>query len=190
MRAVVFALMAASLLCAASARGGDTERWLRRAQDVTIVRDEWGIAHIYGKTDADTVFGAIYAQAEDDFGRIERNYLISLGWLAQAEGESAVYDDLRQRLFIDTRELKARYAGSPAWLRSLMSAWADGLNYFLDQHPRITPKLIKHFEPWMALSFTEGSIGGDIEGIALAKLEEFYRKHPVNQRQNITAAGG
>jgi acyl-homoserine-lactone acylase len=170
--------MAASLLCAASARGGDTQRWLRRAQDVTIVRDEWGIAHIYAKTDADTVFGAIYAQAEDDFGRIERNYLISLGWLAQAEGESAVYGDLRQRLFIDTRELKARYAGSPAWLRRLMSAWADGLNYFLDRHPRITPKLIKHFEPWMALSFTEGSIGGDIEGIDLNALKDFYAGQP------------
>jgi len=178
MRAVVFALMAACLLCAASARGGDTGRWLRRAQDVTIVRDEWGIAHIYGKTDADSVFGAIYAQAEDDFGRIERNYLISLGWLAQAEGESAVYDDLRQRLFIDTRELKARYAGSPAWLCSLMSAWADGLNYFLDRHPRIKPKLIKHFEPWMALSFTEGSIGGDIEGIDLHALRDFYAGQP------------
>jgi len=170
--------MAACLLCAASARGGDTGRWLRRAQDVTIVRDEWGIAHIYGKTDADSVFGAIYAQAEDDFGRIERNYLISLGWLAQAEGESAVYDDLRQRLFIDTRELKARYAGSPAWLCSLMSAWADGLNYFLDRHPRIKPKLIKHFEPWMALSFTEGSIGGDIEGIDLHALRDFYAGQP------------
>jgi acyl-homoserine-lactone acylase len=178
MRAVVFALVGASLLCAAAAQGGDTHRWLRRAQDVTIVRDEWGIAHIYGKTDADAVFGAIYAQAEDDFGRIEHNYLLSLGWLAQAEGESAVYGDLRQRLFIDTPELKARYAGSPAWLRTLMSAWADGLNYFLDRHPRIKPKLIKRFEPWMALSFTEGSIGSDIEGIDLAALKDFYGGQP------------
>jgi acyl-homoserine-lactone acylase len=174
MRAVVFALMGASLLCAASARGHDTGRWLRRTQDVTIVRDEWGIAHIYGKTDADAVFGAIYAQAEDDFGRIEHNYLVSLGWLAQAEGESAVYGDLRQRLFIDTRVLKAQYAGSPAWLRTLMSAWADGLNCFLDRHPRIKPKVIRHFEPWMALSFTEGSIGGDIEDIDLPALKDFY----------------
>src|SRR5580658_9371521 len=174
MRAVVFALMGASLLCTASARGHDTGRWLRRTQDVTIVRDQWGIAHIYGKTDADAVFGAIYAQAEDDFGRIEHNYLVSLGWLAQAEGESAVYGDLRQRLFIDTRVLKAQYAGSPAWLRTLMSAWADGLNCFLDRHPRIKPKVIRHFEPWMALSFTEGSIGGDIEDIDLPALKDFY----------------
>jgi acyl-homoserine-lactone acylase len=188
MRAVVFALLGVSLLCAASARGGDTERWLRRAQDVTIVRDEWGIAHIYGKTDADAVFGAIYAQAEDDFGRIEHNYLLSLGWLAQTEGESAVYRDLRQRLFIDTRELKARYAGSPAWLRMLMSAWADGLNYFLDRHARIKPKLIKHFEPWMALSFTEGSIGGDIEGIDLAALKEFYGGQPSTARAQVEEA--
>jgi acyl-homoserine-lactone acylase len=192
MRAVVFALVGASLLCAAAAHGGDTHRWLRRAQDVTIVRDEWGIAHIYGKTDADAVFGAIYAQAEDDFGRIEHNYLLSLGWLAQAEGESAVYGDLRQRLFIDTRELKARYAGSPAWLRTLMLAWADGLNYFLDRHPRIKPKLIKRFEPWMALSFTEGSIGSDIEGIDLAALKDFYGGQPSTAPAEVVepSAGG
>ena len=49
------------------------------------------------------MFGAIYAQAEDDFNRIERNYLNSLGWLAQAEGETAVYSDLRERLFIDAK---------------------------------------------------------------------------------------
>ncbi len=146
----------------------------QRAAHVTIVRDNWGIAHIYGESDADTVFGAIYAQAEDDFNRIERNYLNGLGWLAQAEGEAAIYSDLRARLFIDPVRLRQQYAASPQWLKSLMSAWADGLNYFLAKHPAVHPKVIHHFEPWMALSFTEGSIGGDIEGIDLAKLQEFY----------------
>ncbi len=83
------------------------------------------------RSDADTVFGAIYAQAEDDFNRIERNYLNGLGWLAQAEGESAVYSDLRARLFVDTDDLQRRYRESPQWLKTLMLAWSDGLNYFL-----------------------------------------------------------
>jgi acyl-homoserine-lactone acylase len=145
-----------------------------RAARVTIIRDQWGIAHVYGKSDADTVFGAIYAQAEDDFKRVERNYLIGLGRLAEAEGETAVYADLRQRLFVDPARLRSEYVTSPDWLKALMNAWAEGLNYFLATHPNIHPLVLKHFEPWMALSFTEGSIGGDIESVDLGKLSKFY----------------
>jgi acyl-homoserine lactone acylase PvdQ len=154
----------------------ETARWQSEAANVTIVRDDWGIAHVAGKTDADAVFGMIYAQAEDDFNRVETNYLNSLGRLAEAEGESRIWQDLRQKLFIDPVELKADYAASPEWLRKLMDAWADGLNFYLAQHPDVKPRVIQHFEPWMALSFSEGSIGGDIERVDLQKLEEFYGK--------------
>jgi acyl-homoserine-lactone acylase len=151
-----------------------TARWRQHAADVEIIRDNWGIAHIHGKSDADAVFGAIFAQAEDDFMRVERNYLTGLGWLAQSEGESAIYADLRARLYVDTDKLQQLYRESPAWLRSLMLAWSDGLNYYLSKHQNVRPQVIKHFEPWMALSFTEGSIGGDIENIDTGKLEQFY----------------
>src|SRR5512146_3445174 len=83
------------------AREGDLARWEREAQNVTIVRDDWGIAHVHGRTDADAVFGMIYAQCEDDFNRVEMNYLTALGWTAQAEGEKAIWNDLRYGLFID-----------------------------------------------------------------------------------------
>jgi acyl-homoserine-lactone acylase len=180
---VLFALGA---LGTAEAAALQEARSLHHAQNVLIVRDNWGIAHIYGKSDADTVFGMIYAQAEDDFGRIERNYLNGLGMLAQAEGESAVYSDLRQRLFIDPSRLQAKYRSSPGWLQSLMTAWSDGLNYFLSKHPAVSPRVIRHFEPWMALSFTEGSIGGDIETIDLGKLREFY---PAQSQPQPSSAG-
>ncbi|HXI48391.1 MAG TPA: penicillin acylase family protein [Steroidobacteraceae bacterium] len=159
---------------AAGSASGESERWRQRAEHVHIIRDNWGIAHVYGKSDADAVFGMIYAQAEDDFNRIERNYLNGLGWLAQAEGESAIYSDLRERLFIDAATLQRQYRLSPAWLKTLMIAWSDGLNYYLSKHANAAPKVIHHFEPWMALSFTEGSIGGDVESVDLAKLEKFY----------------
>ncbi len=152
----------------------DIARWQQQAQSVTIIRDDWGIAHVYGKTDADAVFGMEYAQAEDDFNRIETNYLNALGRLAEAEGESAVYQDLRMKLFIDPDSLRAQYAASPAWLRHLMDAFADGLNFFLYKHPAVKPRVITHFEPWMALSFTEGSIGGDIERINVRDLAALY----------------
>ena len=148
--------------------------WQQQAQNVTIIRDDWGIAHVYGKTDADAVFGAIYAQAEDDFNRIETNYLNSMGRLAEAEGEGAIWRDLRMKLFIDPEEMKKLYAAAPADLRKLMDAWADGLNFYLATHPAVKPRVITRFEPWMALTFSEGSIGGDIERVNLTQLQAFY----------------
>jgi acyl-homoserine-lactone acylase len=167
---------------AAAAPPGQDARWRQHAEHVHITRDNWGIAHIYGKSDADAVFGMIYAQAEDDFNRIERNYLNGLGWLAQAEGESAIYSDLRERLFIDAGTLQRQYRLSPPWLKTLMIAWSDGLNYYLSKHSNVSPKVIQHFEPWMALSFTEGSIGGDVESVDLSKLEKFYGQ-PTQPKQ-------
>jgi len=151
----------------------------RHAKNVEIIRDDWGIAHVYGKTDADAVFGMIYAQAEDDFNRIERNYLLSMGRLAEAEGESEIYRDLRMKLFIDPQDMKKKYAQSPAWLKALMDAWAGGLNFYLAKHPEVKPKVITHFEPWMAITFSEGSIGGDIEQINLKELQAFYDNNPA-----------
>ena len=171
------AILSASFL-AQAASSSEAARWQQEAQNTTILRDNWGIAHVYGRTDADAVFGMIYAQAEDDFNRVETNYLNSLGRLAEAEGESEIYDDLRMRLFIDPAALQKQYAASPAWLQKLMHAFADGLNFYLSRHPEVTPRVIKRFEPWMALSFTEGSIGGDIERVKLAALQEFYAKTP------------
>ncbi|MGA2134927.1 MAG: penicillin acylase family protein [Bryobacteraceae bacterium] len=174
-------LVAATAACLALQAGDpDAARWEKQARDVTIIRDDWGIAHVYGKTDADTVFGAIYAQAEDDFNRVETNYINAMGRLAEAEGESKIYQDLRMKLFIDPAELKTLYAGSPAWLQKLMNAWADGLNFYLAQHPDVKPRVIRRFEPWMALSFTEGSIGGDIERIHIGQLGAFYGKSLVS----------
>jgi acyl-homoserine-lactone acylase len=154
----------------------DAARWDQRARNVTITRDDWGIAHVRGTTDADAVFGLMYAQAEDDFNRVETNYLNSMGRLAEAEGPDALYRDLRMKLFIHPDSMKAQYAASPAWLRTLMTAWADGLNYYLATHRQVKPRVITRFEPWMALTFSEGSIGGDIESISLRELEAFYGK--------------
>ena len=190
MKKSLLILAAAALACSKGsdsgssppASGADMSRMEAHAQAVTITRDDWGIPHVKGKTDADAVFGVIYAQAEDDFNRIETNYLVSLGRLAEAEGESALYRDLRQHLFINADTLKAQYARAEPWLKALMDAWADGLNYYLARHPEVKPRVIAHWEPWMALSFSEGSIGGDIEDISLRELEAFYGKADTTKK--------
>ena len=173
------ALMALLMLAAAPAQADELQRLKGRAARVEIVRDDWGIAHVHGKTDADAVFAMAYAQAEDDFNRIETNYITALGRTAEADGEKAIWSDLRQKLFIDPVVLKADYAKSPAWLKALMNGWADGLNFYLATHPTVKPRTITRFEPWMALSFSEGSIGGDIERISLSQLEAFYGKRQM-----------
>ena len=149
-------------------------RWKNTAERVTIMRDKWGIPHVFGKSDADAVFGLMFAQAEDDFDRVELNYINAMGRLAEVEGEKEIWRDLRMKMYIRPAEMQARYAASPAWLKELMKAFADGLNYYLHTHPEVKPKLLTRFEPWMALSFSEGSIGGDIESIDLKELERFY----------------
>src|ERR1700682_3140991 len=51
-------------------------------------------------------------------------------------------------------------------------------------HPQVTPRVIKHFEPWMALTFSEGSIGGDIETVNLTQLQAFYGQGPTPVASN------
>ena len=177
MKKLAFVVVSICISCAPqAAQDAEVGRWERQAQGITVVRDDWGIPHVYGKTDADAVFGVVYAQAEDDFNRVETNFINSQGRLAEAEGESAIYRDLRMKLFIDPSDMRAQYQKSPDWLKALMNAWADGLNYYLHTHPNVTPRVIKRFEPWMALTFSEGSIGGDIERVNLTQLEAFYGK--------------
>ncbi len=164
-------------------------KWQQQAKGITITRDTWGIPHIYGKTDADAVFGMLYAECENDFERVERNYLIATARLAEADGEEFIYNDLRQRLFLDTAKAIEIYKTSPDWMKKVCTAFADGINYYLYTHPHVKPKLIKRFQPWMPLLFSEGSIGGDIESISLNEIKEFYGKEPGNLKMEINDDG-
>ncbi|MGH6828964.1 MAG: penicillin acylase family protein, partial [Rhizomicrobium sp.] len=157
----------------------DDARLKAIAANIQITRDSYGIAHVKGRTDADAVFGMVYAQAEDDFNRVETNYATMLGMTAIHDGPDAIWNDLRARMFMPHAELKADYAKSPEYLKKIMIGWAGGLNYYLATHPDVKPKYITRYEPWMALSFTEGSIGGDTERARLPQLEAFYAKRSV-----------
>ena len=101
------------LSCRTSESNNDAAQWKAQAANIEIIRDDFGVPHIYGKTDADAVFGLIYAQCEDDFPRVERNYVWAIGRLAEVEGEDQIYSDLRARLFMTQAEAKANYNKSP-----------------------------------------------------------------------------
>jgi len=161
-------------LSCATKKPTEQERWEAHAKNTEIIRDDFGVPHIYGKTDADAVFGLLYAQCEDDFNRVERNYIWAIGRLAEIEGEKSLYSDLRAKLYMTEEEAKENFNQAPEWLQKLCVAFADGINFYLKNHPEVTPALITHFEPWMPMYFSEGSIGGDIERISTKKIRDFY----------------
>ena len=98
----------------------DIQRWQETAKHVNIIRDKWGIPHVYGKSDADCVFGLMYAQCEDDFQRVEMNYITMLGRTSEVNGEADIYEDLLVRMVIDSAESVNDYNASPDWMKKLL----------------------------------------------------------------------
>jgi acyl-homoserine lactone acylase PvdQ len=188
-RAILLLFLVSTTAFAQPFTRDEIARWETQAKQVTVTRDQWGVPHIQGNTDADAVFGMLYTQCEDDFPRVERNYLIATARLAEAEGEAFLYNDLRQRLYLDTLQAIDAYQASPEWLKKLCVAFADGVNYYLHTHPETKPKLLKRFHPWFPLLFSEGSIGGDIEAISLSDLKKFYGKSAGNIKQDVSDDG-
>lgn len=172
--AIIFLCMH-QMIAAQSFSSAEISRWKVQAKKTTIIRDNWGIPHVYGKTDADAVFGLLYAQCEDDFKRVEMNYVEKLGRVSEIKGESELYNDLLIRMIIDTADAKKDYAGAPEWLKKLMIAYADGINYYIYTHPQTKPALLTRFEPWYTLLWTDGSISAiDIADISEKELKDFY----------------
>jgi acyl-homoserine-lactone acylase len=153
----------------------EINRWQKQAANISIIRDNYGVPHVYGKTDADAVFGLLYAQCEDDFRRVEMNYIEKLGRLSEVNGEKDLYNDLLIRLVIDTADAIKDYANAPEWLKKILNAYADGINYYLYKNPQVKPALLTRFQPWYPLLWTDGSIGAiSTGGITTDELKNFY----------------
>ena len=157
----------------------EINKWQQQAEQVTIIRDNWGIPHINGKTDAAAVFGLLYAQCEDDFNRVELNYIEKLGRSAEIKGGASLYDDLLLQLLIDSTAAKKDYNAAAPWMKKLLNAYADGINYYLYKNPATKPLLLKRFQPWFPLLWTDGSIGAiNTANITTTELKNFYTNNP------------
>lgn len=194
-------LLGFGFLNAQSISPNQVNQWKAQSKRVTIIRDEYGVPHIYGKSDADAVFGLLYAQCEDDFMRVEMNYIEKLGRKAEVFGAQELANDLYIRLIISQEEAKQDYAKSPIWLKKLLNAYADGINYYLYKHPKVKPALLTHFEPWYPLLWTDGSIGAISTGsVNQAEVAKFYgllgnklsyiKKNPLDPEADLTGSNG
>ncbi len=147
-------------LIAQSTTAAEKLRWEKHVKQITIIRDEWDIPHIYGKTDADAVFGLMYAQCEENYPQIEKNYLEMLGRTAEKllDPMGDQYEDLMMRLIQDSVDAIADYNASPLWFKKLLDAHADGINYYLYKHPQVKSEVLKVYKPWYHLMWTDGSV--------------------------------
>jgi acyl-homoserine-lactone acylase len=175
MKKIILLILFPGQLFSQSFSKDEIKSWEKQSENVTVIRDNWGIPHIYGKSDADAVFGLLYAQCEDDFKRVEMNYIEKLGRMSEVKGENELQNDLYIKLIIDSAEAVADYKKSPVWLQKLLNAYADGINYYLYKHPEIKPALLTRFKPWYQLLWTDGSIGAISTGdVTEADVKKFY----------------
>jgi len=144
----IFLIISVSCIQTETDEQTSLNRMEEMAKKVMIYRDSYGIPHIYGPTDACAAFGLAYARAEDQFYRIEQNYIRSLGRSAEVIGEEGIEWDILIRTLEIERLSKAEYKLSSPQIRAICDAYTDGLNYYLAKNPHIKPQLLTCFEPW------------------------------------------
>ena len=187
MRVLIFFQLAILLGCSSSNKNdNEIESFKRQAEQVTIIRDEWGIPHIYGKTDADAVFGLMYTQCEESFERVERNYIEKLGRRSEVEGDNYLLQDLEMQLLYDTAAAIEDYKKSPQWLKVLLQAFSNGIHYYLYKHPAVKPALLTRFEPWYPLLFTDGAyVATQTGGLQSTDLKNLFGEDLAIQSNSV-----
>jgi len=123
------------------------------ARTVTIYRDTYGVPHVFGRTDASTVFGFAYAQAEDNFWRVEENFINALGRASEVYGPKSLGEDRLNRALEIPRLAQEEYARLDQHMRLLCDSFAAGFNYYIARHPELRPRLLTKIEPWHTLAF-------------------------------------
>lgn len=151
----LFTLVVLLFSCAAPTLAQNTSdsSLTKLARSVTIYRDTYGVPHVFGRTDASTVFGFAYAQAEDNFWRVEENFILALGRASELYGEKTLAEDRLNRALEIPRLAREEYAHLDRQMRSLCDAYAAGFNYYLERHPEARPRLLTKIEPWYTLAF-------------------------------------
>jgi penicillin amidase/acyl-homoserine-lactone acylase len=135
-------LMLAALLLAGTtadaAPAGQANPRAAAAHDVRIRRDEWGVPHILGRTDADAAYGLGYAQSEDDFATLQEAVFTARGRLAELQGPSGAESDYLVALEDVWGTVRRRYARDlPANMRAVLEAYAAGANAYAAKHPGV-----------------------------------------------------
>ncbi len=162
------------------------------ARDVTIYRDRYGVPHVVGKTDAATAFGFGYAQAEDNWPRLEDNYIRSLGRRAEVDGQVVAWEDRLNRAIEIPRLARAEYARLDPRMKKLVDGYAAGINFWLERHPTAPRRLLQRVEPWHPLAFIRYNYyqGGFAGSSGIRRQELTLAEHSVPESPSLPHAFG
>ncbi|MBD3176251.1 MAG: hypothetical protein GF320_13820 [Armatimonadia bacterium] len=122
------------------------------AGSAQILRDEYGVPHIYAGTDTEAAYALGYAQAEDRLQQILWNYRYAFGTLAEAFGESHLETDRIQRLMGHRHHSRSQYESIDPEVRTLIEAFQDGVRRYMEEHPDEVPEWAPEIEPAMAVA--------------------------------------
>lgn len=179
---ILTAFHATATISVASAQAQPTSKKL--ADQVTIYRDNWGIPHVQGKTDAAAFFGLAYAYAEDRFPEIEKNIIMAIGRYCEAYGledSSMFYSDFQYKIYRVDENAKKQYRQLQDPHKKVLDAFTAGLNYYLEQHPEEPIQLVNRFEPWQILA-------GDIYSGLELKYENYRYGMDIPKAHNALSA--
>ena len=140
------------------------------AEQVTILRDEYGVPHIFAANAAAAAYGSGYAQAEDRLEELLKNYRRAEGSMAEAFGPEFFRDDWRQRVWGHRRVSEQHYHELSAGSRQIIEAFQAGVRQFMKEHPEQVPAWAPKLEPWQCVALGRYIIWGWPEGEAGGKL--------------------
>jgi acyl-homoserine-lactone acylase len=122
--------------------------------NIEIVRDKWGVPHIYGKTDQETAYGLAWANSEDNFKTIQEIFLPSINKLASIRGkEGATLDYFVQAMGCrETAETQFKYLSKE--VVKVIEGYIAGINAYAEAHPEEV--LIKDAFPMSILDYLTG----------------------------------
>lgn len=162
-------------------------RGLGEQYDVRILRDTWGIPHIFGVTDADAAFGLAYAHAEDDFATLQLTLLAARGQLATVFGQDGAPNDYMVQLLRIERQVEAGYDTLSPETQQILQAYADGLTFYAALHEdEVYPGLFPVTgQDMVAAAVHKTPLFFGLDG-ALGELFAGERRRPVSPRPGQT----
>lgn len=143
---------------------------LAYAGHVTILRDEYGVPHIFAQDAAGAAFGSGYAQAQDRLEEMLKNYRRAEGTMAEAFGPEFFRDDWRQRVWRHRLVAEQHYRDLSPHSRQIIEAFQAGVRQFMKEHPGQVPAWAPKLEPWQVVALGRYIIWGWPEGEAGGKL--------------------
>jgi acyl-homoserine-lactone acylase len=140
-------------------------------QTATILRDEFGIPHVFAPSLESAAYAVGYVQAEDRLEELLKNYRRANGTMAEVFGPDSFDDDLRQRMMRHAEISRTNYGRISPKMRGAIESYQRGVKHFMREHPEQVPSWAQQIQPWDAVALGRYIIWNWPLGEALADLK-------------------